>query len=205
MDFNSAIGGKIDSQTIKSFDNEPAIGPADAKVRIIDYSDYYCPSCIPIYEKSLQPVLKEFAGQVRFVSRQVIAIAAESYIANHAAYCAHEQGKYWEMHEKIMFRVRPFIKMKMTMENIDKFQDLVFAGTPDYFIELAQTIEGIDIEKFAASMKSDRYKQRIHAVNDAFKSLNIKGVPVTFVGNYYFMGYVPLDELRSVICSQLSR
>ena len=197
--------GLADMKMMDIGDDEPAIGPPDAKVRIIDFSDYYCPSCVPIYEKSLKPVLDEYGDAVRFVSRQVIAIAAESYIANHAAYCAHEQGRYWPMHEKIMFRVRPFVAMARTMENYNKLQDLIFESTPEYFTELAASIEGIDANQFASSMKSDRYRERIHAVNAQFKSLNLKGVPVTLVGDRYFMGYASIEDLRGAIEFELGR
>ena len=205
MDLSGPMQGVIDKSKIQISENDPSIGPLDAKVQIIDFSDYYCPTCFPIYEESIKPILEEFAGRIRFVSRQVIAIAQESYTAIHAALCAHDQGKYWEMHDLIMGRIEPFVTMPHNIETYEKLMDLVDEGTIDFFVELAKNVDGIDIDRFAKCMKSECHKEYIHNVSEEFKSLNLRGVPVTVVNNIYCMGYVSTADLRKMIQRELDQ
>jgi protein-disulfide isomerase len=80
--------------------NDPTLGPADAKVTIIEYADYACPGCKSWYNAGvLQDILKKYPDSVRFIYRDNARISPASVSAANAAQCAYDQGKFWEYHD----------------------------------------------------------------------------------------------------------
>jgi len=93
------VGGKF-----IGVDDDPAIGDANAKVTIIEFGDYQCPSC-RMFWREVEPRLKKDyinTGKVRMVFRDfpIVQIHPESIMAAMAADCANDQGKYWQYHDK---------------------------------------------------------------------------------------------------------
>ncbi len=85
--------------------DHPAKGDSAAKVTLIEFSDYQCPYC-GRYTRDVEPqVLKEFVatGKVRYVffDMPLQTIHASALKAAEAVRCAGEQGKYWEMHDRL--------------------------------------------------------------------------------------------------------
>jgi protein-disulfide isomerase len=82
-------------------DDQPAKGGADARVTIVEFADFQCPSCA-----QLQPVLDrlvgEYGGRVRLVARDYpLPQHADAFRAAEAAEAARQQGKYWEYAAKL--------------------------------------------------------------------------------------------------------
>jgi len=85
----------------------PALGRADAPVTIVEFSDYQCPFCQRFAATTLPALKQDYidAGKVRYVFRDypIANLHPSAHRAAEAAYCAGEQGKYWEMHD-ILFQ-----------------------------------------------------------------------------------------------------
>jgi protein-disulfide isomerase len=83
----------------------PAIGRADAPVTIVEFSDYQCPFCRRHVATTLPALKDEYidAGKVRYVFRDmpIAAIHRDARKAAEAARCAGDQGRYWEMHDRL--------------------------------------------------------------------------------------------------------
>jgi protein-disulfide isomerase len=79
-------------------------GDPDAPVRLVEYADFQCPVCATFYEE-VEPQLVEVyiaTGKLRFTFRSMgLFIGPESEAAAEAAYCAGDQGRFWEMHDII--------------------------------------------------------------------------------------------------------
>ncbi len=79
----------------------PMKGPADAKVTIVEFSDFQCPFCsrvVPTIEK----ILKDYPKQVRlFFRHNPLPFHQNAPLAAEAAVAAEAQGKFWEMHDKM--------------------------------------------------------------------------------------------------------
>lgn len=181
----------------------PVKGPADAKVTIIEYSDYFCPGCLPLYEEVIEPTLESYEGQVRFASVQVNIFFNLGYSSVHAAYCADEQGKYWEMHKILMDRMEPFVGREKNWDLGRDMFALSNAGTPEYFTEMAKTIDGIDTNQYLECMESDKYSDRIAETTAIFQKLGFNGVPVIIINGKYFTGNPTQESLSSAIEAEL--
>jgi protein-disulfide isomerase len=79
----------------------PAMGPADAPVTIVTFSDFQCPWCARAAQ-TLHQVEKHYDGRLRIIFRHFpLGFHAQARKAAEAASCADEQGKFWEMHDKL--------------------------------------------------------------------------------------------------------
>ena len=83
-------------------ETDHTLGNPDAKIILIEYSDYECPACAS-YESLVQAVVSEFENHIQFAYRHypLIKIHPNAQRAIRAAEAASLQGKFWEMHEKI--------------------------------------------------------------------------------------------------------
>src|SRR3989344_2071642 len=86
-----------------SADDDPVIGDKDAKVTIIEFSDFQCPFCSRFREQTFDQLKKEYidTGKVKFVYRDfpLESIHPNALKAAEASECADDQGKFWEYHD----------------------------------------------------------------------------------------------------------
>lgn len=83
---------------------EPSKGAAAAKVAVIEFSDYQCPFC-GRYDKDTYPqLIKDYVdtGKVKYVFRDMpLDFHKNAFKAAEASHCAGEQGRFWEMHDRL--------------------------------------------------------------------------------------------------------
>lgn len=81
-------------------------GPADAKIQLVEFSDFECPFCIRAYT-TVKQILNEYKGQVRITYKQfpLTQLHPNAQKAAEASLCAADQGKFWEFHDK-MFEIQ---------------------------------------------------------------------------------------------------
>lgn len=99
------LSGKADPKITRasvSIGNSLIRGTSGAKVTIVEYSDFQCPFCarsLPTVEQ----VLKEYSEKVAFAYKHfpLSQIHPHAQKAAEAAECAKDQGKFWEMHDKL--------------------------------------------------------------------------------------------------------
>lgn len=86
---------------VKISQNDPVRGTKDAKVTIVDFSDFECPFCARVFPtiKTLEQTYKE---KIRVVYKQYpLPFHPNANPAANASLCANEQGKFWEYHDKL--------------------------------------------------------------------------------------------------------
>jgi len=83
----------------------PTLGLTDAPVTVVEFSDYQCPFCGRFYSTTLPALKRDYidTGKVRYVFRDypLDQIHPQARKAAEAAHCAGDQGKYWEMHDRL--------------------------------------------------------------------------------------------------------
>ncbi|HMC95973.1 MAG TPA: thioredoxin domain-containing protein, partial [Polyangia bacterium] len=79
----------------------PSKGPANAKVNIVEFSDFQCPFCSRVVP-TIQKIEKDYPNQVRiFFRHNPLPFHEHAPLAAEAAVAAEAQGKFWEMHDKM--------------------------------------------------------------------------------------------------------
>ncbi len=168
-----------------SEDDDPSIGPADAPITIIEFSDYQCPYCQK-WQAEVWPKLQEaFPGKIRLVYRDfpLYSIHANAGPAAEAADCAGDQNKYWEFH------------------------DLLFSGQnelgPETFQLYASNL-GLDIAQFNDCVESIKYEAEVNADYTYAAQLGIQSTPTFFVNGVALIGAQPFEVFQELINQELA-
>lgn len=148
-----------------SLDGEPRMGNTDARIGIVEFSDYECPFCRGFYAQTFPRIKKEYVdtGIVQFVRKDLplTKIHPQALPAALAAGCAGNQGKYWEMHRALY----------TNQERLG----------PALYSDLAGNL-GLDEGKFSACLKDPAQEQKILRDVAEAKRLNINGTPSFVLG-----------------------
>lgn len=115
---------------------DPALGPQDAPVTIIEYGDLGCTTCRNWHKSGIRDALFETYGdQIRFEFRDFPVITTQSPNAAIAGQCAHQQGRFWEFHDYVYENYQglfePELLMYASEVNLDvsEFQACLGGGT----------------------------------------------------------------------------
>ena len=174
--------------------DSPTIGPADAKVTIVEFLDPECESCrkmAPIVKK----VMKDYEGRVRLVIRYM-PLHKNSLLAASWIEAAGEQGKYWEM-EELMFERQPEWGTKHGVDPDSSAQPDAKKQFEKYAMEL-----GLDVEKMLKAVEDHRFTSKITRDQKDGQSLGVKGTPTFFV-NGRQLAELGERELKALIEEEL--
>jgi protein-disulfide isomerase len=162
----------------------PAKGPANAPITIVAYSDFECPFCNRVLP-TLKQVEDEYKGKVRIAFKhQPLPFHPNAKPAAAASMAAHEQGKFWEMHDKLFANQRA----------LDR------ASLEKYAQEL-----GLDMGKFKAAMDSNKYAAQIDADSAEGMRVGANGTPTFFINGRTVVGAVPFENFKRVIDEELKK
>ncbi|MDP3836515.1 MAG: DsbA family protein [bacterium] len=160
-----------------------SLGPIDAKVQIVIFSDFACPYC-----QQAAPVVRRLADKykqdVRFTFRNYFFHNNSIGLAL-AANCAGEQGRFWEMHDIIF-------------ERQDSYSSLNDDSVKEPMKALAAELK-FDTNQFKACLDDKKYLYRL---NDDFTDaeiLGLQGTPSWFINRYKITGFYPEENFINVI------
>ena len=141
-----------------------AIGAANAPVTMVAFVDYECPFCKRFDVQTYPQLKKQYidTGRLRYVIRDLpLEFHKRAMKAAEASYCAAEQGRFWEMRDKLI----------VNSERLD-------AGLlPGYAKEL-----GLADERFRGCLDSGKYVPRLQKSLDDARALGITGTPTFVIG-----------------------
>ena len=162
----------------------PSRGPADAKVTIVEFSDFECPYCSRA-EESVTQVLEKYAGKVRVVYRHFpLSFHPHAQKAAEAAACAEAQGKFWEMHKQLFAN-----QQKLGVEELKAHAAAV----------------GLDAPKFAACLDGATTKAQVDADQKAGADLGVNGTPAFFINGKVLSGAQPFEAFQQIIDAELAK
>ncbi len=159
------------------------IGPKNAKVTVVEYSDFQCPFCSR-FEPSVQKLLAEYKDKIQFTYRHfpLDAIHPNARPAAIASECAAEQGKFYEYH-KVMF------------EKQEQLGDALYQ-------QAAKDLK-LDVGKFNDCLKSDRPSKKVDADYQSGLAAGVQGTPTTFINGSPVSGAQPYELLKSAVDAAL--
>jgi protein-disulfide isomerase len=166
-----------------STDDDPSIGPVDAKITIVQFAEFQCPYCGSARE-SLDQVQKNYPGQVRFVFRDFpLGFHDRAIPAAVAANCAEKQEKYWEVHDALMTNQR-------ALEDAD--------------LERVAREAKLDMDKWQACRKDPAMEAEIKKDMEDGAKAGVTGTPAFFVNGVFLNGALPYERFKAVIDRELA-
>jgi len=160
----------------------PIRGEKDAPVTIVMWSDFQCPFCGRV-EPTITKVLTDYKGKVRLAWHDLpLPFHQNAMPAAMAARAAAEQGKFWDMHDKLFAN-----QTNLDRPSLDKY---------------AQEI-GLNMSKYKAAMESEKFKKEISADSDAGAKIGARGTPAFFINGKFLSGAQPYEAFKAKIDEEL--
>lgn len=168
----------------------PTKGSADAKVTIVEYSDFQCPFCKK--GKDMIPsILKEYDGKVKLSYKQLpLTMHNWAMPAAIAATCVYQEGgndKFWAYHDKLF----------------DNQKNITLENSKEKFNQYAKEV-GLDTKKFDACLQSKEVKAKIESQIKEATEVGVQSTP-TFVVNGMIVPGANPEGLKSAIEIQLTQ
>jgi len=161
----------------------PSRGGANAPVTIVEFSDFECPYCSHAVE-TLQQVQKKYGDNVRIVFRDYPLFSHRTAKrASEAAHCADEQGKFWEMHDRLFSKGG-------ALSDADLYR---FAGQA-----------GIDRDKFDQCLASGKFKEAWKPSQEEGNRVGVSSTPSFFINGRMIVGAAGYEVFERVIDEELA-
>jgi formate-nitrite transporter family protein len=160
-------------------ERDHVVGPADARVVLVEYGDFECPHCAALHP-ILHAARKAFGGNLRFAFRHFPLRASHPHAlaAAKAAEAAAEQGRFWEMYDRLYQRQT----------------ELTDADLVRHAREL-----GLDVERFQASLGARAHEVRIREDLASAGRSGAQGTPALFINGELYEGPMERDELFAAL------
>ena len=166
-------------------DKDHILGPKDAKVTLIEYSDFQCPFCAR-HEPTIQQIMKDFPKDVRLVYRHYpLSFHPNAQKAAEASECAAKLGgndAFWAMHGKLF-------------QSGDALNGAVGA---DFYQNLAKDLR-LDVNKFKTCLDSGETASLVSEDMTSGNNSGVEGTPATFVNGRLVSGAVPYESLKASV------
>lgn len=169
----------------------PIKGREDAKVTIIEFADFRCPFCEKVFSDVEPQIMKDYVdtGKAKFAFRHYAFLGPASLVAAHAAECANEQGKFWEMYDYLFKNQPP--ESDTTMYNSDTLSQA--AGSL-----------GMDAGQFKGCVDSKKYQKEIDADQAAGQKASVNATPTFFINGKQILGAQPYESFKTAIEAALA-
>lgn len=164
--------------------NDPFKGAADAKVTVVEFSEFQCPFCSRV-GPTLQKIWEVYGDKVRIVFRDfTLPMHARAIPAAEAANCANEQGKFWEFHDKLFANQQ--------------------ALSDDDFKKYATEL-GLDTDKFNTCYSTGKYRADVQKDAADGAKIGVTGTPAFFINGRFLSGAQPFEAFKAIIDEEMSR
>jgi len=162
--------------------DSPAIGPKDAPVTLVEFTDYQCPFCGRA-RATINQILDTYKGKVRYVLRDFpLSFHKDAMKAHESAHCAGEQGKYWEMNKKLFGNQKD-----LKVETLKKYAE-----------ELK-----LNLDKFNECVDSGKFVDKIRQNQQDGEKVGVSGTPAFFVNGRMLSGARPFESFKEIIDDEL--
>ncbi len=159
--------------------DDPSLGSVNAPLMIVEFADFQCP-----FSKQESSIVRELAAKypdkihVIFRDFPLSDIHPLAQTAAEAAACAHEQGKFWEYHDRLF-----------------QNQSLLSSSS---FVQFARELN-LDVSAFETCVASDRMGEEVLADYAAGVEAGVRGTPTFFINGNRIAGAIPKDVLEEMI------
>ena len=147
----------------------PIMGNQDAPITILEWGDYQCTFCYKFHQNTLDIINEDFikTGKVKLVFKDFPLNGPDSLLAAEAAYCAQDQGKYWQYHDELYKNWGGERTGWVTRDSLDKFGTTV----------------NLDLNKFNNCLNEHKYQEKVISLHEFGKEIGIDATPSFLVFN----------------------
>lgn len=184
--FSGATGFSFAGRIDVDPGDDPAIGPSNAPVTIVEFSDFNCPFCRQWHLEVFEELMAAYPGQIRFVYKDfpIVGERTPGFAAAEAANCAGEQSAFWEFHNALFSGDYP----------LDQ------AG----FEAVGRQLE-LDLPALMECFESGRQTAEVDADFRYGADLGVTGTPTFFINGIPLIGAQPLLRFVELINTELGR
>lgn len=164
-------------------------GPDAAPVKIIEYSDFGCPSCRGTVEP-MREFFEKYPGKIQLTYRHFPLTSHRwSIYAHQAAECMNLQGKFWPYHDMLY----------------EKQQEWVVSATPptEFFLKYAESL-GANMDLFKACVADVGVTREIYAEKESGTRLQVNATPTLLVGDERFVGSMQFKDRAEDVIKKLA-
>lgn len=182
------LGAKIDI----SEGSLPALGKKNAKVTIVEFSDFQCPFCEKFYTDTYSKIKKEYidTGKVKFAFRHLpLDIHPLAPIAAEASECANDQGKFWAYHDQLFTDYSTW--SAGTIESL-----------PTTLTTYASDL-GLNTEEFSTCLTSGKHTEKVNNDRSDGQEAGATGTPSFFINGKILVGALPFETFKTLIDQEL--
>ncbi len=166
-----------------AIDGAPSKGPADARITLVEFSDFQCPFCIRAVGQ-LEAVLKAYPQDVRLVYKQFpLDNHGQARVASQASLAAHAQGKFWLLHDRMYAQSR----------QINRANILMWAK------EL-----GLEMGSFTLAMNATATSQAVEQDLAEGGRIGVEGTPTLFINGKKYQGSLDPEVLLPILAKELA-
>ena len=154
------------------------MGPENAPVTLIEFSDFQCPYCRRV-QSVLKRLMTAYHGQLKLVFRDfpLRQIHPEAQKAAEAAQCANDQGQFWPYHDRL------FAATELGVGDLKR-----------YAAEM-----GLDVESFNDCLDSGKYGPEVQSDIDDARAAGVDATPSFFVNGLPISGAVPFERFVEMV------
>jgi protein-disulfide isomerase len=162
----------------------PTMGPANARITLVEFSDFQCPYCSKA-STQIAAIVKAYPKDVKLVFKQFpLDNHPQALISAQAALAAHNQGKFWELHD-LMFANRTKLS----------------PGAIHFWAESLK----LDMKKFDADLNSAPVKKQVLKDLDDGEKAGVEGTPTLYINGQRYNGDLDLPKIKPVMDEQLKK
>lgn len=204
-----------------SIGGDLCLGSQDASVTVIEFSDYQCPYCQRFWADTLPKIKDAYidTGKVKFVYRDYPLTGlkhAYAQKAAEAAGCAGEQGKFWEMHDKLFENQGKLVPLQKQVDSPTiAGRDIVTVDIRgvSYYFDITDDIAmmkgfsqelGLDTAAFDSCLNSGQMVPKIQKDMQDGEKAGITGTPAFFVNGVLVSGALPYESFKQLLDRELA-
>ncbi|NIW36059.1 MAG: thioredoxin domain-containing protein [Gemmatimonadetes bacterium] len=177
--------GEVDAESarmagVSSLGARPSRGPADASVTVVEFTDYQCPFCTRHFEQTYPLLMQQYGDRIRYAVRNfpLVRIHPHAAKAAEAAECAHDQGRFWEYHDRLFEN-----NAALDVESLKRY-------AADLDLEVSQ---------FNKCLDSGRKSEIVARDLEDGSRLGVRGTPTFFINGRILVGAQPYPVFRDAV------
>jgi len=177
-----SISSEKAEKVIVEVKGNPSLGPSNAKITVIEFSDFECPYC-QRSQNITKNLRAKYKDQIKWVFRDFpLSFHQNAMFAHIAANCVGKQGKYWDIFDKLFQNTGSLNREKV--------------------LQLVSDMN-IDMKKFEECTKDPEVEREVHSDIADGQEVGVNGTPAFFINGIMIEGAQPITSFEKIIEQEL--